>query len=117
MIVICCSGVVELPHIFECGLTHCLVLSSTFRGLNGGGPGGSSSNSSSHLSNGYGHSGVGDVGQNSPNSSQLSSDGGGGGGGGGGSGSMDATLISRTQKQHTTQQVRLGWEKKYHSKI
>ena len=48
--------------------------------------------SSSVHSNGY-------LEGNSPNSSQLSSEGGGGGNG-------DATLISRTQKQHTTQQVR-----------
>ena len=50
--------------------------------------------SSSVHSNGY-------LEGNSPNSSQLSSEGGGGGGG-----TTDATLISRTQKQHTTQQVR-----------
>ena len=48
--------------------------------------------SSSVHSNGY-------LEGNSPNSSQLSSEGGGGGNG-------DATLISRTQKQHTTQQVK-----------
>ena len=47
--------------------------------------------SSSVHSNGY-------LEGNSPNSSQLSSEGGGG--------TADATLISRTQKQHTTQQVR-----------
>ena len=52
--------------------------------------------SSSVHSNGY-------LEGNSPNSSQLSSEGGGGGGG-----TTDATLISRTQKQHTTQQVRAG---------
>ena len=49
--------------------------------------------SSSVHSNGY-------LEGNSPNSSQLSSEGGGGGT------APDATLISRTQKQHTTQQVR-----------
>ena len=48
--------------------------------------------SSSVHSNGY-------LEGNSPNSSQLSSEGGGGGT------TTDATLISRTQKQHTTQQV------------
>ena len=47
--------------------------------------------SSSVHSNGY-------LEGNSPSSSQLSSEGGGG--------TADATLISRTQKQHTTQQVR-----------
>ena len=51
--------------------------------------------SSSVHSNGY-------LEGNSPNSSQLSSEGGGGGT------APDATLISRTQKQHTTQQVRGG---------
>ena len=44
-------------------------------------------------------------GQNSPSSSgQLSADGGGSGGGQEGGGQQ--TLISRTQKQHTTQQVK-----------
>ena len=45
-------------------------------------------------------------GQNSPSSSgQLSADGGGSGGGQEGG---QQTLISRTQKQHTTQQVKTG---------
>ena len=69
--------------LIHCLTGHYLRSSSTQNG----------SMSSSVHSNGY-------LEGNSPNSSQLSSEGGGGGT------APDATLISRTQKQHTTQQVR-----------
>ena len=89
------------PHFSTCQSRNCpgylllhlcddqlMRLIPLFRGQNGG----SSSMSSSNHTNGY-------VEGNSPNSSQLSSE-------GGGNHAADATLISRTQKQHTTQQVR-----------